>query len=271
MRFTGDATCLPTSLIKYSGHLFGNGADRVVNPPYRVLLFSGGLDSTIAWHLLQHRGERVIPLYVNLHSRYSEKELQVLNNLPISIVLVDDAINLGDLEQEDGFVPQRNALLITYAQARYNADVVYLCAVDGEYSRDKHSKFFKQLSTLLSYTAGKPVVAKSPLAGMTKTQAVRAYLNAGWPIDYLERTVSCYDTSLLHCGRCMSCIRAWVALENNGLVFSDRWNSSPWKEARSLRKPLSNLTKLPISEWTPFARNQFDLTRALYLAWRRSA
>src|SRR5678815_2481898 len=132
-----------------------------------ILLYSGGLDSYIAHYLLTQDGTPWECVYVDLGSRYSAKEKRTL-------LLPHDTLYLplGGLEQDDGFLPQRNPMLITFAQAAYDADNVALCAVRGEYSRDKHPEFFKRLSGLLSYTAGKQVRVGSPLARMTKTQAV---------------------------------------------------------------------------------------------------
>lgn len=232
-----------------------------------VLLYSSGLDSFIAYHLLP-RNEDWLNAYLNLDSRYSRKESWALEEVRLPYAIWDFPI-ARYREQGDGFVPQRNLLMVSFAQALYDADQVAMAAVRGEYSRDKHPSFFKQASKLLSYTAGKPVRVFSPLASMTKTQAVTAYLKQGGDPDVLLQTVSCYDPVLAACGRCMSCYRRWVALENNEL--EQDWDYPPWEWIKENRKPLSSLKRLPMSQYLDFARAQVDAVKAHIRRSRRAA
>lgn len=222
-----------------------------------VLLYSGGLDSYVAHYLLT-QGPNAEPwelVYIDLGGRYSAKEKATL-------VLPHDTLYLplGGLEQEDAFLPQRNPMLLAFAQAAYDADRVALCAVRGEYSRDKHPEFFRRMSSLLSYTAGKPVRAFSPLARMTKTQAVAAYVATGGDVEELLRTVSCYDPTSRSCGKCMSCYRRWVALANNGIRAA--WDFPPWIWMQEQKLRPARLLGLPLSQWPDFGRAQWDALRA---------
>jgi 7-cyano-7-deazaguanine synthase in queuosine biosynthesis len=219
----------------------------------RVILYSGGLDSFIASKLIPD----AILLHIDLRTRYADKEIAHLG----PDVRVVAGPQLTTIEREDGFVPQRNVLLVTQAQAMTDADEVLLCAVAGEYSRDKHKRFFKSMSSLLSYTAQKPVRVYSPLHKMTKTEAVRAYLECGGDPDALRATLSCYDSSLIRCGRCMSCFRRWVALENNGIIETYD-GEKPWEWIKTHRAPWTQFFSLPLSEWEPFLRAQLDVLSA---------
>lgn len=227
----------------------------------RVILYSGGLDSFIGAALLEREQPGWKKVYFNIGSRYSAKEAMLLPG----DVYHYRAIRLAGLERDDGFVPQRNVLLVTAAQAFNDADEIALCGVRGEYSRDKHPTFYRQASQLLSYTAGKPVRVFSPFERKTKSQAVAMYLKAGLPIAPLLQTVSCYHPTERACGECMSCFRRWVALENNGL--QQEWSKPPWDNVR--RAPLSSLRQLPPRAWWDFAMAQRDVVFAYHRLHQR--
>lgn len=226
-----------------------------------VVLFSSGLDSYIAHYLLNRPavGGRWQPIYFDLGTRYARKEMRVLDTFPFP-VRIWTVSHLGWLEHADSFLPQRNPLLLTMAQAFHNADAIALCAVRGEYSRDKHKEFFARMSRLLSYTAGKQVKCFSPLLGLTKTQAVRRYLEEGGSPGELLDTVSCYHATSSACGACMSCARRWVALENNEIA--QEWDSPPWDWLRHHRQPISTLRGLPKLELPNFLWAQIEVVRA---------
>jgi hypothetical protein len=235
----------------------------------RIILYSAGLDSFAGYRLLDRRnpGEWK-KVYFPIGSRYGQKEFNVLPG----DVYITKMLDLRILEQADGYVPQRNALFVTGAQAYYDADEIALCGVKGEFSRDKHPKFYRQMSDLLSYTAGKPVRVFSPFERMTKTQAVRTLLEPGGKIRPevaagIAATTSCYHPTLLACGDCQSCFRRWVASENNGLTHLTKWDSDPWVAHIA---PVSNLRRLPISQIGDFTRAQWDVVTAYWKLNRRT-
>ena len=224
-----------------------------------VVLYSGGLDSYMAYHLLRRSGADVSAVYVSLGTRYTRKELDNLPLLDVPYSVLH--LPLGDFERDDAFVPQRNTLLMTLAQAAFDADEVVLAAVQGEFSRDKHPEFFRRLSKTLSYSAGKPVVCRTPFAELTKSQALGAYLAAGLPAGPLYQTLSCYDPEQRACGKCMSCYRRWVALTNNDLPSEFAHPPADWIRQREQPSP-GTLLALPVSQWLSFARAQVDAFRA---------
>ena len=155
-----------------------------------VLLFSGGLDSFILWHLLGYP----TPVYVTLGHKYEQQELATIERLGIDIVRLAGP-QVGQLEQADGHIPQRNLLLATTAAAALQPDIIYLGAVRGETSRDKSGRFLGRTSRLLSFCE-QPVKVLAPARRWTKTQLVRRYLRR-LPdgITYLLATRSCYADS----------------------------------------------------------------------------
>lgn len=220
----------------------------------RVLLYSGGLDSFIASSLWDRA---LTCVYYDLGTAYSAKERALLP----TFVTVRNTIKLGHIERNDSWVPQRNTLLVTLAQAEFDADEIALCAVRGEFSRDKHPQFYKRVSALLSYTAGKPVRVFTPFAKRTKTQAVRRYIDTGQPIAALLKTVSCYAASELACGHCMPCFRRWVAFENNGIAQFQKWGVAPWHNTtfRSVGEFKANM---PLRTWYDFGIANADVLTA---------
>lgn len=233
-----------------------------------VVLYSGGLDSFIGARLLEQR-EAVKRVYVDINSRYTERELRSIDD----DTFILNGPDMSASERDDGFVPQRNLLFVTLAQAHFNADRVALCAVRGEYSRDKHRKFFRDASKLLSYTAGKPVDVFTPFARMTKSQAVKHAIatRIADPDALIHMTISCYSGQAGHCGRCMSCFRRWIALENNGIVADRQWQTPPWERVPQFtrREAVQRMLKLPLAAWPDFLLAQRDVVSAYIRLWRR--
>jgi len=234
-----------------------------------ALLFSGGLDSFIAWRL---REREVDPLYVRMGHRYQARELATLERIadrfPGFYCRPVDVLSLGKLEQSDGYIPMRNLLLATTAVALGYREV-RLTALRGEASRDKSHKFEKDTSALLTYLAGEPVTVALRYRSLTKRQLVRKYLDAGFRADELRLTRSCYADTDVPCGQCQACFRRWVAMSLNGIEEdyaihpSRRLEDKAWAQTawRALRKADPR-------EWPGMAANNFDAWLALQRAHR---
>ena len=179
-----------------------------------ILLFSGGLDSYIAWEYL----DRPKTLYVALGHRYQDLELESVKSL-VPDTIIDDRLRLGDLEEEDAHIPLRNAFLALVGSL-YD-DEVALVVQKGEMDiPDRSPKFFYRMTQLLStLKAPRGVRFFTPFWNWTKTQMVKWYLEAGHDPAKLLATRSCYTrtASGKPCGRCSACFRRWVALVNNDL------------------------------------------------------
>lgn len=175
-----------------------------------ILLFSGGIDSFVAWHFLG----RPPTLYFNLRSRYSEKEMKVVMKL-IPSTIIDESLDLSSREcGEKAYIPFRNLLLACQA-VKYSDTVVIAGVADDDVS-DKNEQIFLKFSHLLSELEGRCIDIISPFWGMTKEKVVRWYKdNIGDEI--ILQTISCYSTErTTYCGACPSCFRKWVALRSNG-------------------------------------------------------
>lgn len=177
-----------------------------------ILLFSGGIDSFVAYHFLK----KPPTVYFDLNSRYTEKEKRIVKEL-IPTTLIDSALSIGDREVgEKAYVPFRNLLLAALA-VKYS-DTIIIAGVKDDVVSDKNEQIFEKISTLLSEMEGRSIKVISPFWQMTKAQVVRWYLeNSGESLDLLA-TVSCYSSEPTnYCGACPSCFRKWIALRSNGI------------------------------------------------------
>jgi len=179
-----------------------------------ILLFSGGLDSYIAWEYL-HKPET---LYFDIGHRYCANEVEVVRKL-IPDTIIDTRLDLADWEEPDANIPMRNAFFIMLA-THYKYDIV-LVVQKGEMDiPDRCPKFFREIGEWVAFLRGdnKTITVMSPFFHMTKTQMVTWYLkNVSGMGAALYQTRSCYMPTELPCGACSACFRRWVAFENNGL------------------------------------------------------
>lgn len=197
-----------------------------------VLLYSGGMDSVIASHLLEPH----INLYVDVGSRYAAKEIHNVLQYPPKhgALIFSPKLNLGEFERDaDLILPQRNAYLVLMA-AHYG-ERIYMAANAGDRSTDKDERFAERITDLLSHVwqpqywlpEGRSPSLHLPYRGMTKGQMIQTYLHAGGDPQRLVRSISCYDPIEEQCGRCRSCARKWVALESFGIPCEHVFSAHP--------------------------------------------
>jgi 7-cyano-7-deazaguanine synthase in queuosine biosynthesis len=181
----------------------------------RILLYSGGLDSLIAWYYL----DKPQRMYVDLGTKYSSLEwLSITQYAPglDESILYRIHMAWGVYEKEDAWLPMRN-LLLTMLAAAEGADKIYLVAQKGEQSiPDRSPDFFKQTSELLSFHNGRDIVVDPVFPHMDKSEMVKWYLDNGYDPRYLLNAFSCYSKSS-PCGQCSACWRKFIALMDNGV------------------------------------------------------
>ena len=176
-----------------------------------ILLFSGGLDSYIAWHYL----DRPKTLYCNLGHRYAPHELETVKKL-IPATIIDDRLNLADWELRDATIPHRNVFLAMIA-SHYDKDVI-LVVQQGEMEiPDRSVKFFNEIAEWIGFLDDNVVTLSSPFFKMTKTEMVKWYIDEGLDVETLISTRSCFSPGDFPCGDCAACFRRWVAFTNNDI------------------------------------------------------
>lgn len=199
-----------------------------------ILLFSGGLDSYIAYHFLK----RPKTLYAVLGHRYTLHELEMVKKL-VPDTIIEDRLNLADWEEKDANIPLRNAFLVMIA-SYYDEDVV-LVVQRGEMDiPDRSIKFFNEFGEWLSFLWGRITTLSTPFFSMTKTDMVKWYLDHDLPPDLLISTRSCFSAGDKPCGNCKACFRRWVAFTNNDLVEE---YEQPIEKFDGLKKYLDKLNR----------------------------
>jgi 7-cyano-7-deazaguanine synthase len=177
-----------------------------------ILLFSGGIDSYVAYHYLG----KPQTLYFNLNTRYSFKEILVVTKL-IPDTIIEHCINFKTREEEGtAFVPYRNLHLALLAN-KYS-DTIVIAGVKDDKVNDKNEYIFDQFSKLMSHMMDREITVMSPFWSMSKQDVVKWFLDNGGTKAQLLSTLSCYSSDdSLFCGKCAACFRKWCALKVNGI------------------------------------------------------
>lgn len=236
----------------------------------RVLLFSGGMDSLVAWHQLG-QPQRV---YVRIGAPYEARELESIGRrgLKDGLLVLDAGRWLGKTANADGRVPLRNLTFALAAAAHTGADEVVLGALAGETSPDKSRRFARLASAAMTASEGRRIRLALPFRGTTKTQLVALGLRSVGPVA-LASAPSCYASVLpkgvAGCGTCSSCLRRWVAMTLNGL--EERYMADPTAQARLSPTGAwwGYMARTPVRDWVGVARCNAELLLALRRHRRR--
>jgi 7-cyano-7-deazaguanine synthase len=187
-----------------------------------VLLFSGGIDSTILLFKLLREGKDLVLLFVNYGQKYAEQERKTTLEIATeaSRAFKHAVIELKEMDLDcgkmyDGFVPNRNLTLCSLAATTLGADVIYLSGVADDNAVDKNETANNEMSALISKYCDKEVSVQSPLLTMTKGEAV-AWFKKSFDGNILLMAYSCYNGE--PCYDCEACYRRWVALVSNGIM-----------------------------------------------------
>lgn len=225
-----------------------------------ALLFSGGMDSMIAYHLLNP--DLLIHIVTGTEDNKYEQQLFSRFQYNCEIKTIELSL-LRNFELKNKIIPYRNYYFVLFA-AQYSANIL-LASTAGDTTKDKDTTFAKSLSNSLTYFAGGPkdkiagpgpIKILLPFRNKTKRQLVAQYLAAGHdPNILIENSSSCYHPqNLQECGVCRSCLRKWIALTLNGIrpkfktppkqLLSSLLNKHRAQETKDIQQCLKNLKKL---------------------------
>jgi 7-cyano-7-deazaguanine synthase len=179
-----------------------------------VILFSGGMDSSLLAQIAAERVEDVALLFVDYGQPHVHAERkaarQVAGDLGLFGVYREAVASLAGgfvgLDRAGAkVVPARNAALLALATnyaAAHGAEEVWIgaCAADAKDFHDCRSEFIDAWNFTMR-ASGVPVVAKAPLVMATKAE-IRHRLGVT-----LGATWSCYHPKedLKPCGECGAC------------------------------------------------------------------
>lgn len=203
------------------------------NKVTKILLFSGGSDSVLISHLY----EPDYLVYINMHTRYSNEEIEKIKNSSFAndprLKIIDFPF-LGQFERPDAIVPLRNLYLPmiicnVFSEEEYGDLDICLGATAGDRVLDKSPKFAQDASELLSYLyspqhwipEGRNIRINIDFKQYTKTDMLKLYKDKGGDVEALfYDSFSCYDpVDGKECWQCKPCFRKYIAYALNGMKF----------------------------------------------------
>ncbi len=202
-----------------------------------LLIFSGGMDSTVLLYKLKAQGRDVATLGFDYGQRH-KKELEYAAatakklGVPFEVADMSGLRNLlrGSSQTDAGVevpeghyadetmkltvVPNRNMIMLAIAAGHamsIGADAVAYAAHAGDHAiyPDCRPEFADALDHAISLADWRRVRIERPFIGITKTEIAATGYMLGVPfVD----TWSCYKGGALHCGKCGTCVERREAL-----------------------------------------------------------
>jgi 7-cyano-7-deazaguanine synthase len=207
-----------------------------------VVLFSGGLDSTVlVHHLLQEKADlKLLSIdYGQRHHKEIISSTQIAESLGVphfvlslpslgqllgGSALTDQEISLpeGHYAEESmkaTVVPNRNMILLSLAAGHaisLKYDTVAYAAHAGDHTiyPDCRPEFADSMAHALTLADWSSINLLRPFVHWSKADLVRHGKKIGVPF---EKTWSCYAGGDVHCGKCGTCVERKEAFELVGL------------------------------------------------------
>ena len=195
-----------------------------------ILIYSGGLDSTVLLHKLLRGGNTVKCLSVDYGQKH-KKELESakyfcnkfgvvheIADLSSITKLISSSVLTSDSPVPDGHyaeesmkatvVPNRNMIMLSVAigwAINEKFDNVAYAAHNGDHAiyPDCRNEFVENLSKAAEIADWHPVNIIRPFVDISKADIVK--LGSQLDVEF-EKTWSCYKGKDLHCGKCGTCI-----------------------------------------------------------------
>jgi 7-cyano-7-deazaguanine synthase in queuosine biosynthesis len=186
----------------------------------RVLLISGGIDSTIMLFEAYLQGLKAELLYVKCGQKYEKQELFHINKLlqTYSLPYKLHVIDIKGISHKDNFIENRNLTLASIAVTSLKARYIQIAGLKDDNVVDKNDAAYKIMSDTFTLFSKRPITVYSPYSNITKGELVERFLRT-FPnsAEVLQATYSCYSAKDKPCGKCPACFRKYVALVSNGI------------------------------------------------------
>lgn len=199
----------------------------------KYMLFSGGLDSFLL--ACEHQDTKGI--YFDLGGRYSKFERANIRRINRAIERKELPIKLKikvvplkfypeDFEEESGYIPYRNLVLLLRASMEPDCEEIYFGVVN-EWQRDKSRRFVHLTEHIMKDMGKRKIKIRTPYRGTSKSKLIKRYLENGGTVKNLLLTRSCVANSKKECGECVSCNSKYIAFINNGIDISKKFAVTP--------------------------------------------
>ena len=207
-----------------------------------VVVYSGGLDSTVLLAHLRAEGREVHAFTVNYGQRHAREiesakavcahygvphrvaDLRALQEVFGENSLTDTSLQVAEGHYTEEtmkttVVPNRNMILLAVAAARaiaLKADTLAYAAHGGDHAiyPDCRPEFADAMDRAISIADWHKVRLERPLVTWTKAEIVKRGAELGVPFAL---TWSCYKGGETHCGRCGTCIERREAFHLAGV------------------------------------------------------
>lgn len=210
-----------------------------------VLIYSGGIDSTVLLYDLLNSGHDVQALSVNYGQRHSKEldcakslckqlnvehhvaDLTALNPLLSGSSLTSPHVQVPEGHYEDEsmkatVVPNRNMILLSIATGwamSTGASSVSYAAHSGDRAiyPDCREEFADAMNSVMEIAGWDKVSLNRPFSSLTKADIVKLGDELGVPF---KQTWSCYKGGQVHCGECGTCVERREAFQLAGVTDS---------------------------------------------------
>lgn len=207
-----------------------------------ILVYSGGLDSTVLLYHLLAEGQEVHALSVNYGQRHrceleraaeicaqAQVPHQTADLAAVQPLLAGSSLTSPEIEVSEGHyteetmkstvVPNRNMILLALATGHglsIGAGQIAYAAHSGDHAiyPDCRNEFADAMAQAIQLCDWNPIELSRPFVDWTKADIVRRGAELKVPF---ELTWSCYKGGELHCGRCGTCIERREAFDLAGV------------------------------------------------------
>ncbi|MHC4444563.1 MAG: 7-cyano-7-deazaguanine synthase QueC [Planctomycetota bacterium] len=206
-----------------------------------ILIYSGGLDSTVLLYKLRAGGDELRCLGIDYGQQHRcelqaagdicrllDVEYRIADLSAIKPFLAGSALT-GDVPIPEGkydaegmkltVVPNRNMIMLSVAigwavSLKYDAVAYAAHAGDHPIYPDCRGEFVEAMERAAGLCDWHKVAISRPFMEMTKAEIVRLGAELAVPFD---KTWSCYKGGLVHCGKCSTCIERREAFKKGGV------------------------------------------------------
>ena len=231
-----------------------------------VVIYSGGLDSTVLLYHLKANGHDLSALSVDYGQRHRREldcaaKICKLAGVPNRIadlssirdLLSGSSLTSPQIEVAEGHyteesmkstvVPNRNMILLSLAAGHalsLGANQVAYAAHSGDHAiyPDCRNEFADAVAEAMKLCDWQPIELIRPFIDLTKAEIVAIGNQLNVPF---ENTWSCYKGGTVHCGRCGTCIERREAFHLAGLHDPTAYAS----DAPSIEALIANQWHLP--------------------------